>query len=401
MKSYRKTVMSILAATLLLGIVSSMVLAAEAAPGVQIHGYMQNRVYAAAGANAEFRSERISVSAATALPNESNAYVELYYHPWSNAPAGGTAGGIYLESAYYDTPLGDGRLRIGKGRRMTFGITPSYPNRKTSNYGIVAEAFTQDRIQGVQYMIQKEVLDFGIGIQSGYRLGNRRIGEIPGDNLRNACHQVQHLAFRDNGSGGGSPDEMSQKPEVSARLGGKWPGGFKGGISYSLGRIDQRDIAELGGAVPAGYTLTNLLRPKNPITGASPTTSLLSGATSKKRNVGGLDFMYTGPEGFVAQGEYYRAKVSDIKYKAWNLLAGFNPPQGWKFFVRYSKLDMPSAILSDNPLSWDAKQISLSAVQPLRKALWIQYEYEINSEKTDTGESVKNNLFFVELFSGF
>ena len=108
--------------------------AADAAPSAQIHGYMQNRIYAGDGASPEFRSERISVSALAGLPDDSSAYVEVYYQPWASAS------GLYLESAYYDRPLGKGRLRVGKGRRITFGMTPSYPNRKTSNYGLVAEA---------------------------------------------------------------------------------------------------------------------------------------------------------------------------------------------------------------------------------------------------------------------
>lgn len=381
------------AVLMLLGIAAAVAMGAEVAPGVQFHGYMQNRVYAAPGAQLEFRSERISISAAAALPEQSNAYVELYYHPW--APT--QTSGIYLESAYYDTKAGEGRLRIGKGRRQTFGITPAYPNRKTSNYGIVCEAFTQDRIQGVQYMLQKGVLDCGIALHTGYRLGYRNIGEIPGDSDRNVTHQVPHLAFRDASSGGGSPSRLNSKPEVSARLGGKWDGGIKAGISLSVGRLDDKDLANLNGVGPLA---SDELRPTNPITGVKA-PYLLPTATSKSRRVWGLDFTAPLPHDFVAQGEFYKAKVSDLKYKAWNLLAGYAPTGGWKFFARYGKQDM-DMVPNDNPLSWDVKQLSISAVQPLRKGLWIQYEYERNSESPPVGAgTVKNAVFFVELFSGF
>jgi len=41
-------------------------------------------------------------------------------------------------------------------------------------------------------------------------------------------------------------------------------------------------------------------------------------------------------------------------------------------------------------------------IQPLRRGLWLQYEYDINDEKPPAGVGkVQNNLFFVELFSGF
>jgi hypothetical protein len=73
---------------------------------------------------------------------------------------------------------------------------------------------------------------------------------------------------------------------------------------------------------------------------------------------------------------------------------------GWKLFVRYAQhnMDMP---MTTNPLTWDVRQTSLSLVQPLAKSVWIQYEYEINAERTLTGAKVQNDLFFVELFSGF
>ena len=76
--------------------------------------------------------------------------------------------------------------------------------------------------------------------------------------------------------------------------------------------------------------------------------------------------------------------------------------KGWMFFARYSKQDMPASRLSANEFSWDTKQVSLSIVQPLRKGLWLQWEYEINSEKPPVGvDTKKDNLFFVELFTGF
>ncbi|MGQ9524838.1 MAG: hypothetical protein ACUVTZ_08365 [Armatimonadota bacterium] len=380
MSKQAKLLTATIATVLLLAVPAVMVLAAEGGtPAVQVHGYMQNRVYFGPGATPEFRSERISVSASAALPEDSTAYVELYYHPW--APASG----LYLESAYYETPLGAGKIRIGKGRRITFGITPAYPNRRTSNYGLVSEAFTQDRIQGVQYTIQKDALDAAIGIHTGYRLGVRQIGEIPGDSIRNLKYSVPHLCFRDPASGGGTPDSrQSSKLDISARLGGRWENGLKAGISALVGRLDDGDLQNL-------RTDKNVLAP-----GTSP--PLLPGATSKTKRVLAFDYTYKHPEGLVTQGEFYAGKVSSLKYNAWNFLVGWEPPVGWKFFVRYAQQNMGSAANPANPLSWDTRQLSISAVQPLRKGLWMQYEMEINTEKPG---SVKNNIFFVELFSGF
>lgn len=367
-------------AVLLLVLPLGAVLAAEAGPPpVQVHGYMLNRVYGGPGATPEFRSERISVTAVGALPDDSTAYVEVYYHPW--APSSG----LYLESAYYETGLGAGKIRIGKGRRITFGITPAYPNRRTTNYGLVSEAFTQDRIQGVQYTIERDALDAAISVHTGYRLGVRQIGEIPGDTIRNQKHSVPHLCFRDPASGGGTPDSrQSSKLDISARLGGRWENGLKAGVSALVGKLDDADLQNL-------RTDKNVLAP-----GTSP--ALLPGATSKTKRVLAFDYTYKHPEGLVTQGEFYAGKVSSLKYNAWNFLVGWEPPVGWKFYVRYAQQNMGSAANPANPLSWDTRQLSISAVQPLRKGLWLQYEMEINTEKPG---SVSNNIFFVELFSGF
>lgn len=283
-----------------------------------------------------------------------------------------------------DTPINLAHLRAGKGRRLTFGITPSYPNRKTSNYGLVGEAITQDRIQGVQYTYQKDVLDAGISAYSAYRLGTRAIGDISGDTPRAAAHTVPHLSFRD------LPGELSREVEVAARVGGKWANGAKAGVSYSFESLDARDLTNL-----TSSSATNTLTP-------SATPSLLpAGTTDDDKTVLGLDASYKSPTGLVAQGEWYDASVSSLDFSAWEVLVGLEPAKGWRYYARYSQQDMDTAATT-NPLTWDTQQVTLSLVQPLKKSLWLQYEYEINSEDPPAGVSkVKNNLFFVELFTGF
>lgn len=357
---------------LLLGIGTQAARAAESRLAVEVHGYMQNRFYFVPGANPEFRSERISVSTTATLPDNSVGYVEVYYHPWASGS------GLYLESAYYETGLGSGRIRVGKGRRVTFGITPAYANRRTSNYGLVSEAFTQDRIQGVQYLLQRKQLDAGISVHTAYRLGTRLIGEVPGDTARNATHAVPHLALRD------LPGELSQKLQVSARLGGRWidgPNGLRAGMSFSYGGLDRRDVTFLQTATPPGRPL---------VTAASPRTSQLQW---------GPDFTYRHPSGLLAQGELYFAEASNLGYAAGYVLGGYELPSGWRFYARYAQQEMHTP-RSANPLSWDVQQLSLSVVQPIRKALWMQYEFERNTERTQNGR-VSNDVFFAELFTGF
>jgi hypothetical protein len=350
---------------------------------------MQNRLYLADRASAEYRLERLSLSAIAALPKDSTAYTEVYYQPYTTV---GNAN-VYLESAYYETGAGAGRIRVGKGRRMTFGMVPAYPNRKTTNYGIVAEAFTQDRPQGVQYLLQKGVMDSGISVHNGYRLGIRNIGDVPGDTLRTAgettpstldltkrLNVVPHLCFRE----ADSSLRPSNKLAVSARLGGKWNCGLKAGVSMSVGKLDDADLA--------------LLKPGGTLGGVAGLVS--AAATKNTMNVFGLDAGYKSPSGFVLQGEYYKATVSDLDYNAWDVLGGFEMRNGWKVFARYGTQNMDTPRTA-NPLSWDTKQLSLSVVQPLRKGLWMQYEYERNREGTNSGVNIPNDIFFAELFTGF
>jgi hypothetical protein len=349
---------------------------------------MQDRIYTGSGANTEFRSERVSLSTIARFPDTSIAYAELYYHPWVSS------NGLYLESAYYDSALADGRVRVGKGRRMTFGITPAYPNRKTSNYGLVTEAVSQDRIQGIQYMYDKGNFNAGLSVHSGYRLGYRSIGDIPGDDIHALGNVVPHLALRDPVSGNGTPGQVSRNFQVSGRVGGKWKG-LTAGISGSVADMDARDLANL-----RTVSSTNQLSPLNPLTGTTPTTPLGASFTDNGMQQLGFDMTWKHPSGFVAQGEYYPCKVSNLNYNVWDVLAGYEWKSGWKVFGRYSKQDMDTP-RTDNPLSWDTNQISISVVQPWKKTVWLQYEYEINGEATNTGASVDNNVFFVELFTGF
>ncbi|MHB1001549.1 MAG: hypothetical protein ACYC27_20100 [Armatimonadota bacterium] len=372
---------------LVIAFLSACTCAMAADTNIEVHGFLQNRVYLAPGANAEFRSERISLSTKATFENQSQVYVELYYHPW-------TASNLYVESAYYQTPVDKGLLRVGKGRRVTFGIVPAFANRKTSNYGIVAEAITQDRIQGIQYLRDIGKVNLAVGLHSAYRLGSRPVGDVSGDDLRNnpsptkEGHTVSHLALREANASG--------KMQISGRAGIKLSPELTAGLSGSFASLDPRDVTNLTGAAGSD----NTLRPRNPITNEFPTTPIGLEFDNNNMSQIGLDATYKRPNGMIVQGELYGSSVSDLNYNVWNILTGLESPSGWKYFIRYAQQNMDIAP-TNNPLTWDITQTTFSIVQPLRKNAWLQYEYEINSEKTDSGANVANNLFFVELFTAF
>ena len=181
----------VLTAALLLSLAALPALA-QGVQNVELHGYMQNRFYSNEAYSARFVTERVSLSAVGQLGNDATGYIEVYMQPWltdrSNLPSilspGNTVTAeeyrIYLESAYVDLPLSAGRIRIGKGRMLNFGMTPTYPNRKTTLYGILAETFTQDRVIGAQYDQKLGTFDIGGTLYTDLQVENRGIGDFAG-----------------------------------------------------------------------------------------------------------------------------------------------------------------------------------------------------------------------------
>ncbi len=346
-------------------------------PGrVEWHGYIQQRMYSPSGAQTQMKLERLSLSGKMPIDTRSFLYSEVYYHQYAPKP-------YYLDSLYYDLPVGDGRLRIGRGRLTTFSITPTGANRKTSNYGLIAEAFTQDRIYGIQYNRSKGRLDTGISVHPSFRMGKRLVGDahLLGTHGLNNC--VPHLAFRD------LQDQISDKLSVSARVGMHWGPGLKVGLSAQYGDMDDRDFAAMVGAT------STALRPKNPFTGQ---TSTALGANFTNHTLGqyALDATYKQKPGFITQFEGYLAHASNQQFGGWSFLTGWDPPKGWRFYCRYGQ-QLMGGERTDNPLTWDQGQLVFSAVQPLRKNAWLQYEYEINSNFSNTGSHVRDNIFLTEL----
>lgn len=333
------------------------------------HGYMLNRVYQPEGGPTRFRTDRVSLSASAQIDPKFSAYVEVYYHPFVPAVAAAEPYRTYLESAYADVKLGKGTLRVGKGRRMSFAITPSYPNRKTSNYGIFSEAFTQDRAQGIQYFWADKGYEAGVAVMTGMRLGNRGIGDVTID----GTNVVRNLADRD------VPHDISETLQVDARMGLVTAKGLRAGITGTFGDLDQSDVDFLNSGVFPAAT-----------------------HTSKTHDRYGAYFMYPWSD-YVVQGQYMKAKTSDIKHSGWELLAGYNP-KGMKpkAFVRYAVIDMDTPAVAASQYTWDKQQLALSVVKPLRPSVWLQFEYERNMESAPAGTpDVKNDIGFVELFTGF
>lgn len=360
--------------------------AAAFAQEVELHGFMQNRFYANPDSPSRFVTERVSLSAVGRWENDVTGYVEVYYNPWLTdraiqAPPGpGVAGytadqfRVYLESAYVDLPSGPGRLRIGKGRQLNFGLMPTYPNRKTSQYGIVAETFTQDRIIGAQYDIKRGAFDVGASLYTDLRVQNRKAGDFAGapvNGLMPSSKVVAHIVDKDDPANN--------------------PGTLAGSVRFGITKPDYQ--VHLSGAT--GKMVNDDVEVLNTAFGAD--------STSRAHNKYGLDASYTwGP--FCLQSEVYQGNFSFLKITGYQVLAGYQPKDKTRFYMRWSALSNNKPInnaTNNRQLTWPTKQFTIGVIQPIRKGIWVEADYEKNMESTGGWAKSKNDIFFIEVFTGF
>lgn len=344
---------------MLLGMVCSVVLAQTAPISIEWHGYIQNRLYANPGSSARFAVERVSLSATAKMEGDRTAYVELYENP--NVPSAAEQYRTYLESAYFETPLKVGRLRIGKGRQQNFGMIPAYANRKLTNYGVVAEAFTQDRITGVQWMYKQNCIDAGISVFNDLRLGTRSVGDFPGVL---SADVVPHWAERD------VPSTMSGELGVSAKFGMVTPI-YSWHISGMTGGLNANNLSDIN-------------------------TAYDEESTNQDHSKYGIDASYTNGK-IYAGVEGYRAKYSFLTVEGFNATAGYVFADGHKVFAKYGKINNNKPVNADLK-TWEPKQWMFGAVHPITKNIWVEANYEINEEN---GGNIDNDILFVELFTGF
>lgn len=348
-----------------------VVVSAQGLQNVELHGYSQNRFYAPQSGNARITTDRVSLSAKGNISEDITGYMEVYFHPYiSNdvQPDNTTAeqSRTYLESAYVDMPLGLGRVRVGKGRQLNFGVTPSYPNRKTSQYGIVPETFTMARIVGIQYTQKTGLFDGGITLFEDNSLGTQSIGSYP---AADPVNMVKH--FTDNDI----PSDISGELATSVRLGITKPC-FQAHVSGALGKLNKTDIATMYKA----YSLAT--------------------GTDDTHNKYGFDASYARGN-FVAQGEYYIGNFSFLKVTGYNLVVGYTNKKLQRMYVRYNALNNDKAPTPEK-LTWDNQQWIFAFVQPIAKGVWAELEYEKNSSSPGTGGvAPDNDLLFMELFTGF
>jgi len=383
----KKHLAMVVVAAILLSLAAIGVLA-QGVQSVELHGYMLNRFYGNQAYSARFVTERVSLSAVGQLGTDATAYVEVYLHPWYTDktftnPFANTVTAeqarTYLESAYVDLPFANGRLRFGKGRQLNFGMTPSYPNRKTSQYGIISETFTQDRIVGAQYDYKSGTFDFGASLYTDQQVEARKIGEFAGatsttipptaNSANILVSTVQHLVDKDDVA------NTSGRLAYSVKIGVTKPN-CQFHFSGAVGRLTQAD---------ANFIAQQYL---------------MAITKSKDHSKYGFDgSVSSGP--WVLQGEAYQGKFSFVTISGYNVLAGYQPKDKRRFYVRWAAINN-NRTPTVNQTTWNIQQLTIGVVQPIRKGVWIEVNYEGNMESPPPSRiRTKNNMLIMEFFTGF
>jgi hypothetical protein len=355
---------------LMCAVVLALVAAAAPAATVDIHGFMLNRFYVKPG-EAHFEVERIGLQASTQLAPDVKPLVEWYYHYWAPTDK------LWLESAYVDFTnkrvFQGGTLRAGRGRLNTFEITPSYGNRKTSEYGLFSETFTLDRVDGIQYLKpEKNGWWWGLSVFNGYALGTRPTMDI--HVLEHAANP--HLTDREN--------SKRDTLEYAAKISKQVMPSLNVGVSARVGKLAPSDVQFLQDNFNQTWTSRTKWR-------------FGPDATFRKKP-------------WIANAELIFAKSGELDYRGWEILAGYEPlnPNGTKGYVRYGRVDQELSLADYNPgvpsatsalLAADHSQWMLSVVQPIRPGVWLQIEYLINDQETVVPGTVvpQNDVGFIEL----
>ncbi|MHB9030612.1 MAG: hypothetical protein ACYC9O_17745 [Candidatus Latescibacterota bacterium] len=352
----------VLAASIAAILIASM--ASTVMAQVQVHGFLLARTVATPQ-NYAARIDRFGFQFAQTIDPEFDWLVETYIHPTLTT---NVAGRLYLESAYLNWHLKerlpwDFNVRIGKGRNYSYGITPTYGNRHTSDYSLYSEAFTQVRVIGFQTFSNFGNFQIAASLLNPNILSTR---QFPDFALDNSVFVPVSIADRDNDTGA-----IPRSAAFSGRLGYKTSILNVGGSAY-ISKYGPGTI----GAVEVENSVTRF----------------------------GLDGELKMENGILLQGQFTIAQTpvdlngdalreTALDHNGFEVLGGYEKGQ-YGLIARYGVVNYDDEFQGLN-------QIMLSAVYKIRPTVHLRLEGLINGEQNDSGfAEVDNNvLFFETLFA--
>jgi len=301
--------------------------------------------------------ERLALNINVITPDKHKIVGSYWYQP--DAPTNHSRN--YIETLYYEIPTAKSSLKIGKTRNANFGLAASYPNRRTTQYGIVSETFTQDRSYAIQYNTKlPDNFSLGTSVYLTPHIGARGIGAT---SLAEKSTVVPHFAERDN------PDHISGKTSASIRLAKKFDN-LNVGLSAAAGNFGTDDLAYM-----------------NNVYGD---TDLSNDHVYKY----GLDMTYSkGKLGAVL--EAYYGQYSDLDIFGTALTADYVINKyGTKVMAKYGYIDNNKPSISGKPITYEPSQLILGVSHPICKNAVLEFNYEFNNER---GGKIDNDLGVLEL----
>jgi len=361
---FKKLVFTGLVVVMVMGIASSVF--AE----VGTHGFILARSILTNN-NYTARIERFGIKFSEKIDDEFDWVTEIYIHP--QQPAG--QGRLYLESAYLNWNLQervpwDFSVRIGRGRNYCYGQTPSYGRRRTSDYSLYSEVFTQLRVVGFQTFSNfGENIQLAVALINPYTNSGRFLPDFPvGDNIRIP------ISDRDTES------STFNRVALSGRL------GYKNELFNVGGNLYISDPEEGTGA-KSRFGLDGEVKLENGILAQAQVTMAKSSIdvpdyVNKVPGAGGI--LVPGSKG-----------IQDVNHMGGEVLVGWEQDKVG-LYARYGMVSFDDEMQALN-------SIMLSAVYKILPRIHFRLEGLINGEDDDTtigvGEIDNNVLFFETLFA--
>jgi hypothetical protein len=357
-----------IASLILLGSATAVIAqVATAVPQVQVHGFLLARTIVTNN-NYGARIDRYGLRILQKVDDEFDLLTEVYIHP-SEADARSR---VYMESAFLNWHLKnrlpwDFNVRIGKGRNFCYGIAPSYANRRTSDYTLYSESFTQLRVTGFQTFSNFGKAQLALAIVNPYTQSSRMFPDFP---IGNAIPIP--ICDRDNDT-----IAIKNRVGVSGRLGYKTTMLNVGASGY----MSQTGPDKVGGVkqknTRSRFGLDGEIKLENGLMAQGQVTMATTASDLNKNAADGLE--------------------KDLSHNGGEVLVGWENWTAYKagLYARYGMLTYDDKLQGLN-------QIMVSAVYKIRPNIHLRLEGLINGEDEDKAKGwVKCNndvLFFETCF---
>ena len=343
----RKAVIVAVLASMMLLTAASAVMAQ-----VEVHGFVQSRIGVSYN-DYTARLDRFGFRMQQVVDEEFDWLTEIYVHPYP-APVSQ----VYMESAYINWHLKDRlpwdfNVRFGKGRNFTFGIAPSYGNRRTTDYSLFSEAYTQSRVQGIQTFSNFGNFQIAVGILNPFNVAaGRSVPDMAtGPSLR--------IPLGD----GENADNASQRIAISGRAG--YMGSIMSSGTFNVGA--------------SAYV--------------SETGKVAAGDNELQRFA--VDAEVKCETGALVQAQALMGSTNGLDQMGAEVLAGWESAV-YGLYGRYGMISYDDQLQGMN-------QIMLSAIYKIRPTVHLRLEGLINGEDTDATkgwvEYDNDVIYFETLFA--